>query len=127
MKKLLVLFSFLILSTSVFAEELCDVRPGVSVGIKVVEFTSGNTVHSKIPMRETTADSLLEEMISLQDMGICKEKIVAQKCTLKFEKISKANYISLYRGSSKWNTWHLKSKNTVQELVKNLKKTGFCS
>ena len=127
MRKIL-FFSFcLFLSFSALAESACDIRPGVSVGIKVVEFASGNVVHSKMPMRESNADSLLEEMISLQDMGICTEKIISQKCTLKFEKIAKTNYISLYRGSYKWNTWHLKSKNTAQELVKNLKKTGFCS
>jgi hypothetical protein len=127
MRKSLILIFFALMSFNALAESACDVRPGISVGIKVVEFASGNVVHSKIPMRESNADSLLEEMISLQDMGICTEKITSQKCTLKFEKIAKTNYISLYRGPHKWNTWHLKSKNTVQELVKNLKRTGFCS
>lgn len=127
MKKMLVLCSFLLLSFSALAEMPCDVRPGMSSGIRVMEFASGNIIHSKMPMRETNADSILEEMISLQDMGICAEKIISQKCTLKFEKNTKNHYISLYRGASKWNTWHLKAKDTAQDFVKNLKKAGFCS
>lgn len=126
MKKFI--FTFLLLSSlNAFAEKPCDVRPGRSIGIKVVEFTTGSTIHSKIPFRETTADTLLEEMINLQDMGICEEKIPAQKCILKYEKIQKANYISLYRGTDKWNTWNLKSKDHAQKFVNSLKRVGFCS
>lgn len=117
----------LALSLNAFAEAPCDVRPGSSIGIKVMEFTTGNTIHSKIPFRETTADTLLEEMVNLQDMGVCEEKITAQKCILKYEKIKSANYISLYRGSAKWNTWTLKSKDHAQKFVNSLKRVGFCS
>lgn len=127
MMKYSVLTFMLLLALKANAEAPCDVRPGNSIGIKVMEFASGNTIHSKIPFRETTADTLLEEMINLQDMGICEEKITPQKCILKYEKVQKANYISLYRGSSKWNTWNLKSKDHAQKFVNSLKRVGFCS
>lgn len=117
----------LIMSCSAYAESLCDIRPGTSVGIKVVEFATGNQIHSKIPMRQAEPDALLEEMISLQEMSICEEKIVAQKCILKFEKIAKAKYITLYRGKNKWSTWGLKDKERANSFVKNLKRVGFCS
>lgn len=118
---------FMLLSLKAFAESPCDLRPGTSIGVKVVVFATGNVIHSKMPMRESTADALLEEMINLQDMGVCEEKIVAQKCVLKFEKQQKINFISLYRGTNKWNTWNLKSKEQAQNFVKNLKRVGFCS
>jgi hypothetical protein len=127
MMKFSVLTFFVFLSFQAFAEPVCDVRPGTSVGIKVMEFASGNTVHSKIPMSESTAQNILEEMINLQDMGVCKEKITAKKCILKFETKAKTNYISLFRGAHRWNTWHLKSKHQAQDFVKNLKRAGFCS
>lgn len=117
----------MLLNLQAFAESPCDIRPGTSVGIKVVEFASGNAIHSKIPMRETTAEALLEEMTNLQDMGICEEKIIAKKCILKFEKYSKKNYITMYRGSNKWNTWNLSAKNQIQDFIKRLKRVGFCS
>ena len=127
MMKYSVLTFMLLLAINAYAEAPCDVRPGNSIGIKVMEFTSGNTIHSKIPFKETTADTLLEEMINLQDMGICEEKITAQKCILKYEKVQKANYISLYRAGTKWNTWNLKSKDHAQKFVNSLKRVGFCS
>lgn len=127
MLKLLIINSLLMLSLKAFAETPCDVRPGTSVGVKVVEFATGNTIHSKMPLRESSPEALLEEMINLQDMGICEEKIIAQKCILKFEKLKKMNFITLYRGKSKWNTWGLKQKETAQSYVKNLKRLGFCS
>lgn len=127
MMKYSVLTFMLLLALNAYAEAPCDVRPGNSIGIKVMEFASGNTIHSKIPFKETTADTLLEEMINLQDMGICEEKITAQKCILKYEKVQKANYISLYRAGTKWNTWNLKSKDHAQKFVNSLKRVGFCS
>lgn len=126
MKKSVVLLS-LLLSFSSFAESLCDIRPGTSIGIKVVEFATGNQIHSKMPMRQSEPDALLEEMISLQEMGVCEEKIIAQKCVLKFEKISKVNYITLIRGNSRWSSWKLKDKDKANSFVKNLKRVGFCS
>lgn len=125
--KFSVLSLFLFLSLEVFAEGPCDLRPGTSIGIKVMEFATGNMVHSKMPFRESTADALLEEMINLQDMGVCEEKIISQKCILKFEKREKLNFISLYRGNNRWNTWKLQSKDQAQNYVKNLKRVGFCS
>lgn len=110
-----------------FAESRCDIRPGTSLGIKVVEFATGNQIHSKMPMRQGEPDALLEEMISLQEMGVCEEKIISQKCILKFEKYSKVNYITLYRGKSKWSSWQLKEKEKANSYVKNLKRVGFCS
>ena len=127
MMKFSVLSFFLFLSLTAYAERPCDVRPGTSIGIRVIEFTSGNTIHSKMPVRESSAEALLEEMINLQDMGVCEEKIISQKCILKFEKYRKRNYVSLYRGARKWNSWTLKSKNEAQDYVKKLKKVGFCS
>lgn len=127
MTKFSILTLLLMLSVQAFAEVPCDIRPGHSVGIKVVEFVTGNKIHSKMPMSEGHADALLEEMINLQDMGICEEKIKAQKCILKFEKIRTTNYVSLYRGNQKWNSWSLKSKSNAQNYVIQLKRVGFCS
>ena len=118
---------FMLFMLNAKAESLCDVRPGTSIGVKVIEFASGNTIHSKMPFKETTPDALLEEMINLQDMGICTEKIVAQKCTLKFEKHAKTNFVSLLRGNVKWSTWNLSAKNRAESFIKNLKRVGFCS
>ena len=109
------------------AESLCDVRPGVSVGVKVIEFATGNVIHSKMPFKETTPDALLEEMINLQDMGVCEEKIVAQKCSLKFEKVRKSNFVTLLRGNTRWSTWNLAAKSRAEVFIKNLKRVGFCS
>ncbi len=125
--KFFVISLLLALNINAFAESPCDLRPGTSIGIKVVEFASGNVIHSKMPYRESTADALLEEMINLQDMGVCAEKIIPQKCILKFEKKAKINLITLYRGKNRWNTWNLKSKDQAQNFVKNLKRVGFCS
>lgn len=109
------------------AESVCDVRPGTSIGIKVIEFASGNVIHSKMPFKETTPDALLEEMINLQDMGVCEERIVAKKCILKFEKHKRANFVTLVRGEVRWSTWNLSSKNRAEAFIKNLKRVGFCS
>lgn len=127
MIKFYLLIAYLLVSVSAYAESPCDVRPGSSVGIKVVEFATGNVIHSKIPMRESTADALLEEMINLQDMGVCEERIISRKCVLKFEKLKQLNFVTLYRGADKWNTWNLNSKQEAQKYVKSLKKAGFCS
>ena len=122
------LLNLLLLSgLKAYAESPCDIRPGSTMGIKVVEFVSGNTIHSKMPLRESTANALYEEMISLQDMGVCEEEIKSQKCILKFEKSQKANFVTMYRAGGKWNTWGLKSKDQAQSYVKSLKKFGFCS
>jgi hypothetical protein len=80
-----------------------------------------------MPLRESTANALYEEMISLQDMGVCEEEIKSQKCILKFEKSPKANFVTMYRAGGKWNSWGLKSKDQAQSYVKSLKKFGFCS
>jgi hypothetical protein len=127
MLKLAALFLMMTISRLTHAESPCDVRPGTSVGIKVLEFATGNVIHSKMPIKEGSPEALLEEMISLQDMGICEERIIAQKCVLKFEKQKQLNFVSLYRGTFRWNTWNLKQKNHAQNYVKNLKKLGFCS
>lgn len=114
-------------SMNIYAETLCDVRPGVSIGVNVLEFFSGNTIYSKMSLRESSPTAILEEMTSLQDMGLCEEKILAKKCILKFEKKASVKLISLYRGPKKWNTWALSSKAHAQNFVKELKKAGFCS
>ncbi|WP_408097282.1 hypothetical protein ACJVC5_19820 [Peredibacter sp. HCB2-198] len=117
----------MIISMHTFAESKCDVRPGTSVGIRVIEFVSKNVIHSKIPLKEATASALEEEMLNLQDMGVCEERIYAQRCVLKFEKQKNQNFITMIRGTDRWKTWNLSGKNEAQEFVKSLKKVGFCS
>lgn len=116
----------LMLSGQVMAQD-CDVRVGTSIGLKVMEFHSGNTVHSKMTLKETTASSLHEEFTSLQDEGLCGEKIPTKKCVLRFEKRNKINFISFFRGTDRWATWLVKSKSKAQDFVKNMKRIGFCS
>lgn len=125
--KLVLFLLFSVFMLSAHAEDTCDVRPGTSVGIKVIEFASGNTIHSKMPFTESTADALLEEMINLQDEGVCEEKIVARKCILRFEKKAKKTFVTLIRGNNRWSTWNLRSKGRAEAFVKNLKRVGFCS
>lgn len=125
--KFLLLMSLSLLLLNAHAEDACDVEPGTSIGIKVIEFKSGNIIHSKMPFRETTADALLEEMINLQDMGVCEEKIIARQCVLKYEKHAKKNFVTLFRGKVRWSTWNLSSKSKAENFIKNLKRVGFCS
>lgn len=113
-------------SINSYAEDLCDIRPGTSIGIKVIEFISGKKIHSKIPLKESTANALLEEMTSLQDMGICETEIISRKCSLKYEKHLGMNVVSMYRNGLKWNSWKLESKDNAQLYVKSLKRAGFC-
>jgi hypothetical protein len=127
MLKLTLFLLPILLSWQAFAEAPCDIRIGRSLGIKVVEFGPGHVTFSKIPFKESSAKALQEEMISLQDMGLCKEKIFARNCTLKYEKLSSVNVITMYRGSEKWNSWKLKSKGEAQNYLKGLKLIGFCS
>lgn len=105
----------------------CNLRLGKSVGVKVVEFSTGNVIHSKMSIKDVSADALVEELVGLQDYGICSDTVHSQKCILKFEKAAKTNFISLYRGEDRWLTWGLTSKNKAQDFVKNLKRVGFCS
>ncbi len=112
---------------ALYAESPCEIRPGTTMGIRVMEFASGNVIHSKIPLRESSPEALYEEMISLQDMGICEEHITPRKCVLRFEKLRQTNYVVLLRGKEKWNAWGLKSKDEAQKYVKGLKRYGFCS
>jgi hypothetical protein len=127
MVKFFLINLMILTAAQAYAEAPCDIRPGISVGIKVVEFSTGNTIHSKMPLRESTAQALLEEMTNLQDMGICEERILSQKCILKLEKHQSANLITMYRGKNKWNSWVLKSKEQAQNYVKGLRNVGFCS
>lgn len=127
MIKFYLLHLVFLMSLNAFAESPCDIRPGTSVGIKVVEFVSGNTIHSKIPLRESSAAALMEEMVNLQDMGLCEEKIISRKCVLKYEKFKKNNYVTLYRGAHKWNTWGIRSKEQALIYTKSLKRAGFCN
>jgi hypothetical protein len=108
------------------AGNTCDIRPGFSIGVKVVEFFLERMVLSKIPFVESTPDALHEEMVSLQDMGLCQETIRSQRCVLKLEKNQSQSYITLYRGDERWNSWSLLYKNRAQIFVKGMKKVGFC-
>jgi hypothetical protein len=127
MTKALFLVITLLISARTYAESNCDIRVGESVGLKVVEFATGHVVHSKFSLKETTADALLEEIVNLQDMGICSEKILSKKCVLKLEKKDKENMVTMYRGADRWVTWKVASKKSAQDFVKNMKRVGFCS
>ena len=122
----LMIFLLLMLSGQAFAQD-CDVRLGTSIGLKVMEFYSGNTIHSKMTLKETTAGALSEELTSLQDEGVCNEKTPAKRCILRFEKRAKTNFISFFRGNERWATWLVKSKRKAQDFVKSMKRVGFCS
>ena len=124
--KFLVLILFILGSAHARAE-VCDVRLGQSIGLRVVEFVSGNTIHSKMSLKDTTADSIYSEMINLQEEGICDERIVARRCVLRYEKKSRTTLITLFRGQDRWVSWLLSSKKKAQDFIKNMKRTGFCS
>lgn len=120
------LFLILLMIGSAHAE-VCDVRMGQSIGLRVVEFVSGNTIHSKMSLKDTTADSIQQEMTNLQEEGVCEEKIISKRCVLRYEKKSKTTLITLFRGEDRWVSWLLSSKKKAQDFIKNMKKTGFCN
>lgn len=122
------LFLLIILMTaqSVFAEAPCDIRLGSSTGVRVIEYASGNVVHSKIALKEMSVSSLREEMTNLQDMGICEMKVERKRCILKFEKRTQANQLTLFRGNDRWLSWSLAGKPSSQKFVKILQQAGFC-
>ncbi len=124
--KFLVLI-LMILGSALARAESCDVRMGQSIGLRVVEFVSGNTIHSKMSLKDTTADSIHHEMMSLQEEGVCDERIVVKKCILRYEKKSKTTLITLIRGEDRWVSWLLSSKKKAQDFIKNMKRVGFCS
>jgi hypothetical protein len=125
MKRFFILF--VLLTSAALAEPICDVRLGDSTGVKVIEFASGNVIHSKIALKEMSSDTLTEEMTNLQDMGVCAEQTIAKKCILKFEKRPNSNVLTLYRGQEKWITWMISAKKNAQDFVVHLKRAGFCS
>lgn len=104
----------------------CDLRPGISIGIRVIEFVSGDQLHSKMPLSQSSAHALLEEMINLQDMGICNEKIISKKCILKYQKLNKTSVITLYRDQQKWTSWNLRARENALNYFKALRQAGFC-
>jgi len=126
MKRLLI-FLILILSLKAFAEKDCDIRVGKSLGVKVMEFSSGKEVHSKMAMQDVTPDAIFEEIISLQEMGICNEKIFSQKCVLKLLKGKNTSKIVLIRNKQALMIWSVPDKNKAQYFVKSLMRIGFCS
>ncbi len=125
--KSLIIILFALVTTHAFAQTKCDLKISASVGVKVVEFISGNVVHSKMAIKDSSADALAEELINLQDLGVCEQEFIAQKCVLRFEKAKKINFISMYRGTERWLTWNLSSKLKAQQYVAGLKRFGFCS
>lgn len=116
----------LMLAQSAFAEAPCDIRLGSSTGVRVIEFASGNVVHSKIALKEMSVSALREEMTNLQDMGVCELKVQRKRCILKFEKKPKANQLTLIRGEDRWLSWSLAGKNSSQKFVRILQQAGFC-
>ena len=126
MKRIWILLS-LIVSFSAFAEPICDLAPAVSSGVNVIEFRAENSSQSKIPLNQFSTSALQEELLSLQDMGICDSKVVKEKCVLRFEKLQNQNIISMIRGNKKWLSWNLQNKKAAQNFVVSLKKVGFCS
>lgn len=122
----LFLFLFIIAAQSAFAEAPCDIALGSTVGVRVVEFASGNVVHSKMALKEMSVSSLKEEMSSLQDMGVCEQKIQKKRCVLKFEKKAQTQ-LTLIRGTDRWLSWSLNGKGSAQKFVKILQQAGYCS
>ena len=120
------IFILLIISQAALAESQCDIRLGQSVGVRVIEFVSGQEVHSKIALREMSVYSLNEEMTSLQDMGICEAKLLRKKCILKFEKKNTGHQITMFRNQEKWLSWNLNGKESAQKFVRILKQAGYC-
>lgn len=123
--KLLTLI-ILLLAQSAFAEAPCDIRLGTSTGVRVIEYASGNVVHSKIALKEMSVSSLREEMTNLQDMGICEMKVERKRCILKFEKRTQGNQLTLIRGSDRWLSWSLNGKASSQKFVRILQQAGYC-
>ena len=125
--KLRFTISLLMYASMAYGEPVCDVKVGSSLGIPVLEFGSGNRIYSKIPLSQGSPDAVEEEMINLQDEGVCAEKIVSKKCTLRFEKLPDRNLLTLFRGQEKWRSWDLNAKKQAESYVRALKKKGFCS
>lgn len=125
MKRLIAIM--LLASNLAYAEFPCDIRLGESIGLRVVEFTTGHVIHSKMSLKESSGPALREEIINLQDEGICTEQIPLKKCVLKYEKVASRKDITLYRGSDKWQSWNLSAKKDAQEFVISLRRAGFCS
>lgn len=117
---------FVMMTQMAFAEAPCDIKLGQSVGVRVVEFATGNVVHSKMPLKEMSVSSLREEMTNLQDMGVCEQKVSRQRCILKFERRPKGNQLTLFRGVDRWLSWSLAGKTSAQKFVKILQQAGYC-
>lgn len=117
---------FLILAQSAFAEAPCDIRLGSSTGVRVIEYASGNVVHSKIALKEMSVSALKEEMTNLQDMGVCEMKVERKRCILKFEKRTTGNQLTLFRGNDRWLSWSLAGKTSSQKFVRILQQAGYC-
>jgi hypothetical protein len=126
MKRICLLLS-IIASFSSWASPLCDLAPNMSNGVKVIEFKVGDSTQSKIPYNQFSISTVTEELTSLQEMDVCGEKVIKDKCVLRFEKLPNKNIISMIRGNKKWLSWNLQNKQEAQEFVIILKKTGFCS
>ncbi len=122
----LLLVAILFVSQSAMAEAPCDIRLGTTVGVRVVEYASGNVIHSKMPLKEMSVASLREEITNLQDMGICEAKLQRKRCILKFEKSNKGNQLTLFRGVDRWLSWSLAGKTSAQKFVRILQQAGFC-
>lgn len=111
---------------SAVAEAPCDIKLGSSTGVRIVEFATGNVVHSKMALKEMSVSSLREEMTNLQDMGVCEAKVERKRCILKFEKRPKENQLTLIRGADRWLSWSLAGKTSAQKFVRILQQAGFC-
>ena len=125
MKKLGIIL--MLFTLSAWGESPCDIRPGETEGIKVLKFHSGSTVHSKMALRDVTPDALFEEMISLQEMGVCREKIYSKKCHLKMIRTKTVSRINFLRNHELWMSWPVQEKKQAQNFVKSLIRIGFCS
>ncbi len=125
--KIGVVFFAIFLSLNGFTQEHCDVRLGDSQGIKVMEFASGNMIHSKMALRDVSPQALFEEIISLQEMGVCSEKIYARKCVLRYEKKNTINHLTFFRGQERWMTWKVSLKKDAQDFIRSLIRIGFCA
>jgi hypothetical protein len=123
--KLLALI-LLIFTHQSFAAEACNLRLGTTLGVRTLEFISGNVTHSKMALKELSIAGLKEEISSLQDMELCGPNIQKERCVLKFQQSPKGKILAMHRGSEQWLSWPLSGKTTAQKFIKILQYAGFC-
>lgn len=124
MFKLFLLFFFLISSQS-YALSLCDVEVAEVEQVKVLKFKTRKpkvSELSKFLLKEASPLAIQEEMINLQDMGLCYEKFIPRSCSLKV----KNKKVTLLRDGIEWTSWSRKRSADAKVYFNDLKKLGIC-